>query len=488
MRWHNLSLGRRMALNSGMLVAFTIIVGAVSGLALRSMGGKALSFAWLVFALTAFIALMGGVLSWFNVRGASSVLDKIAMGIEENALQVAAAAGEVKAVSQTLAQNASEQAATVEQTSASLEEMTAMSRQTAELSAGSEALMNENLEKSAQSLKSLVTLTRNMEEIERDSGDIRAIINTIDSIAFQTNLLALNAAVEAARAGEAGAGFAVVADEVKNLAGRTAEAAQSTRELLDGNVAKISRSSEALKEVNDDFEHIITSATGIGDKTTAISQASAEQSRGIDEITNAAVELDKITQNMSSTAIHSADSADRLTAQSEEMGLMVGSLISLVRGAGSDAGIVISAPKNKVTCWEMLNCPTERRNNCPAYPDKGGQCWTVTSTLCGGKEQGSYREKMAGCRKCNVYEAAYDNKGGSQSNSVCWEVMNCPAKRRKSCPAYPEHGGDCWMVTGTQCGGTEQGTYRDKMANCRKCETYKLVNNKSAVQLPDLRG
>ncbi len=101
-----------MAINSGLLVTFTIIIGAVSGLALRSMGGKALSFAWLIFALTAFIAFMGGALSWFNVRGSSSVLDKIAMGIEENALQVAAAAGEVKAVSQTLAQNASEQAAT----------------------------------------------------------------------------------------------------------------------------------------------------------------------------------------------------------------------------------------------------------------------------------------------------------------------------------------------------------------------------------------
>lgn len=478
-----------MALNSGLLVVFTMILGGASALALHSVGGKDQSLAWLIFTTTMVVTLLGGTLSWFNIRGATLVLDKIAMGIEENVLQVTAAAGEVKAMSQTLAQNASEQAATVEQTSASLEEMTAMSRQTAELSASSEVLMNENLESSGKSLKAVVSLSRNMEEIERDSGNIRAIINTIDSIAFQTNLLALNAAVEAARAGEAGAGFAVVADEVKILAGRTAEAAQDTRELLDGNVVKISKSAEALKRINDDFEHITTSAALIGDKTTAISQASAEQSQGIDEITNAAVELDKITQNMSSTALSSADSADRLTAQSEEMGLMVASLTGLVRGAGGDLGIVISAPKVKVTCWEMKNCPAERRNNCPAYPNKGGQCWSVTSTLCGGEEQGSYRDKMVSCRKCNVYEAAYDSSGvNHQSSAVCWEVMNCPAERRKSCPAYPGHGGDCWMVTGTQCGGAEQGTYREKMANCRQCETYKLVNNKPAMQLPDLRG
>jgi methyl-accepting chemotaxis protein len=423
-------------------------------------------------------------LAFLQTKNLNSVLRKITDGLKINAQQVSAAASELLDISQELADSSAEQAATVETTSTALEEMTASSKETSALTRGSETLMNQNIEKSGQSLKALVELTSNMAQIEQDSDKIKKIINTIDGIAFKTNLLALNAAVEAARAGEAGAGFAVVATEVKNLANSSAEAAKTTQELLDMTIKRVADGAHALKRINADFDDIVTTATGIGDKTIAITLATSEQANGIEQITRSSMEIDQSTQHVSATAAESADAADRLSLQSEEMNLMVNQLVAMVYGqkSKSTGGGLPAIHSDKAFCWDVKNCPTERRNGCPAYPTNGQECWSVTGTLCGGKEQGTYQQKMANCRKCNVYEMNTKTRKASvtrqiKSDVTCWEMKNCPTDRRDSCPAYPESGGECWMVTGTQCGGKEQGTYQQKMANCRKCDVYKAAHN-----------
>lgn len=349
--------------------------------------------------------LVGLGLAGVIIRGSTKLLAKIADDIQGNAAAVAAAAAAITEASQSLAGDAVHQASAIQQTAAALNESSQMSAQTSTLTAGSQVLMNQNIEKSGQTLKALIELTRNMAQIEEDSGSIRSIINTIGSIAFQTNLLALNAAVEAARAGEAGAGFAVVADEVKNLATRTAEAAKTTQQLLDNTMTRVTVSAESLKQVNADFDHIVTSATGIGDKTTAITEATKDQAIGLSEISKANAEIELITQNLQSASQATAEAAEQLSDQSEEMGVMVADLVAMVYGKGQAK--LVSASKHQVTCWEMKNCPADRRNSCPAYPQHGGQCWMVTATLCGGKEQGSYHDKMANCKKCNVYLDAH---------------------------------------------------------------------------------
>jgi len=354
---------------------------------------------------SAMTLLLGLGLAVVIVRGSTKLLAKIADNIQGNATAVAAAAAAITEASQSLAGDAVHQASAIQQTAAALNESSQMSAQTSILTAGSQVLMNQNIEKSGQTLKALVELTRNMAQIEEDSGAISSIINTIGSIAFQTNLLALNAAVEAARAGEAGAGFAVVADEVKNLATRTAEAAKTTQQLLDSTMTRVTVSAESLKQVNADFDHIVTSATGIGDKTTAITEATKDQAVGLSEISKATAEIELITQNLQSASQATAEAAEQLSDQSEEMGVMVADLVAMVYGKGQAK--LISASKHQVTCWEMKNCPPDRRNSCPAYPQHGGQCWMVTATLCGGKEQGSYHDKMANCKKCNVYLDAH---------------------------------------------------------------------------------
>ncbi|MFH7319768.1 methyl-accepting chemotaxis protein [Desulfurivibrio sp. D14AmB] len=284
------------------------------------------------------LVVLGGVafgigVTWPLTIRLSRILERAARDVDNSSSQVAAAALEISASSQSLSDTASEQASSVEETSAALEEIAAQSAQTVELTEGSELLMRENIRKSGQSLKALAELTENMTQIEKDSGQIRLIISTIDSIAFQTNLLALNAAVEAARAGEAGAGFAVVADEVKNLAMKTAQEANQIQQLLDTTVARITTCAGSLKKVNSDFDDIVETATIIGDKNSAITEATTQQAKGVQQITEATNENADATQRVAAAAEEAAAASEELSAQSGELKRVVIELGNLVFGA-----------------------------------------------------------------------------------------------------------------------------------------------------------
>jgi methyl-accepting chemotaxis protein len=288
-----------------------------------------------VAALTLGSVGVGMFLSYFIATSLSGILIRISGTIRDNSDQVASAASHISIASSALSEDASHQAAVTEETFSALLSMTAVSQQTAELTAGSEKLMNENIKKSGQSLLALVDLGNNMGLIEQDSDKIGQIITTISSIAFQTNLLALNAAVEAARAGEAGAGFAVVAEEVKNLAMRTAAAAKDTQLLLEGTMGRIGQSTQALKSVNSDFEGIIESATGIGDKNTAVTssmQNLAEQIRQIEKTTDS---LNDATQRVAASSEESAAASEELSAQADELKSVVHELTRVVHGGSA---------------------------------------------------------------------------------------------------------------------------------------------------------
>ena len=280
---------------------------------------------------------IGVFMAWLTATDLSKLLTRLSDTLRNNGVQVAAAASEIASASTSLSDDASQQAAVVEETAASLASMSEGSRETAALTAGSEQLMRENIEKSAQSLKALVDLTGSMAEIERDSDKIRQIITTIESIAFQTNLLALNAAVEAARAGEAGAGFAVVADEVRNLAHRAGAAAKDIAELLEATVKRVSQSAHSLKNVNHDFEGIIESATAIGDKNSAITQATEGFVHQINQVNEATALAGDSAQRIASCSEETAAASEELTAQAEELRGMV---IELVRAVKGERGVV----------------------------------------------------------------------------------------------------------------------------------------------------
>ncbi len=252
--------------------------------------------------------------------------------LKNGAEQLSSAAAQVSGAAQSLSDGTSEQAASIEQTSAAITQMAGAIRTTADLTAGAQDLMNENISKSARSLKALVELTRNMEKIETDSGQIGDVIKTIDNIAFQTNLLALNASVEAARAGESGSGFAVVADEVRNLAVRSAQAAGNTQNLLEGMADRIKEGAAALKRMSDDFDGIVRSASVMGEKTASITRASKEHAAGIGQVSQAVQQMDSVTQQNASIAQESAAAAEELNAQAENTLGIVEDLSVLIGG------------------------------------------------------------------------------------------------------------------------------------------------------------
>ena len=168
--------------------------------------------------------------------------DPVMLG--ERALDVVAhqldslTAHQIASASQTLSHGASQQAASLEESSASMEEMAATTRTNAENSAKAAAMMAETDECVRDAHRALDQMVASMEGIKESSAKVAKIIQAIDEIAFQTNILALNAAVEAARAGEAGMGFAVVADEVRSLAQRSAQAARDTAALIEESIAR----------------------------------------------------------------------------------------------------------------------------------------------------------------------------------------------------------------------------------------------------------
>jgi methyl-accepting chemotaxis protein len=211
-------------------------------------------------------------------------------------LKVSEAVGRSVTMSRSLSEAASDQAASLEESSSSLEEMSSMIKQNADHASEADTLMKEANQVILQANASMVKLTSFMQDLTTRSEETRKIVKTIDEIAFQTNLLALNAAVEAARAGEAGAGFAVVASEVRNLAMRAAEAAKSTADLIDGSVSQIRGGSEMVKTTNEAFGGVEKRASQVGALLAEIAAASVEQAGGIDQINKAVAQMNQVTQ------------------------------------------------------------------------------------------------------------------------------------------------------------------------------------------------
>jgi len=151
-----------------------------------------------------------------------------------------------------------------------------------------------------------------MEQISTSSKKISDIIGVIDGIAFQTNILALNAAVEAARAGEQGRGFAVVATEVRNLAQRSAAAVKEIKTLINDSAEKVEIGSKQVGNAGRTMDDIVTQVTRVNDLISDISAATLEQSTGIDQVGNAVMQLDQVTQQNAALVEESAAAAESL--------------------------------------------------------------------------------------------------------------------------------------------------------------------------------
>ncbi|NHZ94677.1 methyl-accepting chemotaxis protein [Massilia sp. CCM 8734] len=209
---------------------------------------------------------------------------------------ISSAAGEIAAGNTDLSDRTSSQASSLEQTAASMEELTSTVRQNADNARQANVLALSASEVATKGGVVVAQVVETMGSINASSKKIVDIIAVIDGIAFQTNILALNAAVEAARAGEQGRGFAVVASEVRNLAQRSAGAAKEIKQLIGDSVDKVDSGAKLVDQAGVTMQEIVTSIARVTDIMGEITTASAEQTAGIDQINEAVGQMDSITQ------------------------------------------------------------------------------------------------------------------------------------------------------------------------------------------------
>ena len=254
-------------------------------------------------------------------------LNKIMNNINKAGQLVATGSQQVADAAGNLSGGATKQAASVEELSASLNEVAEkVNRNAARATdaADNSAKATSLVESGNEQMNGLLDAMR---EIDDTSKEIAKIIRTIDDISFQTNILALNAAVEAARAGEAGKGFAVVADEVRNLAGKVADAASTTTELIKNSIKAVENGTKIANQTAETLKEIVTTTTETTGLVSDISTACAQQAEAIEQITVGVDQISSVVQTNSATSEECAAFAQELSVQANVLDDMVSKFV-----------------------------------------------------------------------------------------------------------------------------------------------------------------
>lgn len=239
--------------------------------------------------------------------------------VVENADAIHAEAGEISGASDDLSLRTEQQAATLEETAAALNQMTVSVQSAADVAAQANHMV-ESAKKNAETSGAVVReAVLAMGEIEESSGKISRITSVIDEIAFQTNLLALNAGVEAARAGEAGRGFAVVASEVRALAQRSSDAAREIAGLISSSSNQVKRGVGLVGQAGDALAGIETAVNDIYTFVSEIAVSAREQSAGLSEINTAMNQLDQVTQQNAAMFEQTTAASHSLTREAQSL-------------------------------------------------------------------------------------------------------------------------------------------------------------------------
>ncbi|WP_395821009.1 methyl-accepting chemotaxis protein [Devosia sp.] len=258
-----------------------------------------------------------------DTNGVADRLSAIVTRLRHTAHSVRSATGEILAGANDLAERTTRQAASIEQTSAAMEQL-----------AGTVAENARRAHEASEEVRSVTTyadeggeVMRNasgaMEQISTSSNQIAGIVGLIDDIAFQTNLLALNASVEAARAGESGKGFAVVAVEVRRLAQSAATASREIKELIEKAVQEVSAGGKLVSDASRKLDDIVEGVRRHRGLMDAIASANQSQSHAIEEVRVAVHQMDEMTQHNAALVEETNAAIEQTEGQASELDSIV---------------------------------------------------------------------------------------------------------------------------------------------------------------------
>ncbi len=276
-----------------------------------------------------------------------------------------AAAKEIAAGNNNLSHRTEEQAASLEQTAASMEELTSTVQANSQNAKQANRLAVNASDIAGKGVAVVGQVVTTMDDISQSSHKIVEIISVIDDIAFQTNILALNAAVEAARAGEQGRGFAVVAVEVRNLAQRAASAAGEIKNLINDSVEKVANGTQLVTQAGQAIQEIVGAIDGVTAMMSEISAASIEQTSGIEQVNQAILQMDDVTQQNAALVEQASASAELLEEQAEKLSVTVGGF-KVNSHAGASGGFVNAATVQKTAANVNPAAPAKPKRQTPA--------------------------------------------------------------------------------------------------------------------------